>query len=373
MILGLSIAEWQEVGGSILLILATLVIGRWILRTLIPRTLQLIVRRTRTDLDDRLISAVFPSLYMLVVVLSLQVALSMLSFLPAVWESPLSDTFFVLYTLAGFLLLWRVVSTTLAWYATEVAPRTDTSLDEQIMPFLRRVSLIVVVLLLAIVLLSRFEVNVSGVVATLGVGSLAVALAAQETLSDTFASFVIMVDRPFRIGDRIEIQELETWGDVTDIGLRSTRIRTRDNRMVIVPNSLIGKNLIVNHSYPDTQYRIQIHIGLAYDADIERAREVIVEAVQEVDGVVKDRPVEALFLEFGEYALNFRVRWWIESYMDTRQIFDRVNSAIYHALNEAEVKIPFPEWILHHSFMDQSPPLRVATTGSERSGEGRPR
>jgi small-conductance mechanosensitive channel len=221
-------------------------------------------------------------------------------------------------------------------------------MDEQLMPFIRRVGMIVLTLIALIILLSHFDVDVSALVTTLGVGSLALALAAQAALADTISGFVIMVDRPFRIGDRIEIQDLGTWGDVVDIGLRSSRIRTRDNRMVIVPNSVIGKSLIVNYTYPSTQYRIQIHIGVAYGSDLELARRTLIKAVQGVDGVLADKKVEALFLEFGDSALVFRVRWWIESYVDTRRMFDHVNTAIYEALSEAGIEIPNPQLDVHH-------------------------
>jgi len=216
------------------------------------------------------------------------------------------------------------------------------------MPLLRRVALILVTLIATIILLDRFNVEVSGLVATLGIGSLAIALASQAALADTVSGFVIMLDRPYRIGDRIEIQELGTWGDVEDIGLRSTRIQTRDNRMIIVPNSVMGKSLIVNHSYPDSQYRIENNVGVAYGTDIEKARAVIVAAVRKVEGVLTDQPVEALFLEFGESALVFRIRWWLDSYTDTRRMFDRVNTAIYKALKDASIEIPFPQRVLTH-------------------------
>ena len=111
-----------------------------------------------------------------------------------------------------------------------------------------------------IILLGHFNVDVSALVATLGVGSLAIALAAKEVLADMISGFIIAIDRPFGIGDRIELEQLNTWGDVQDIGLRSTRILTRDNRLVSVPNSLIGKNLVVNHSIPSTVYRVQTHV-----------------------------------------------------------------------------------------------------------------
>ena len=156
-----------------------------------------------------------------------------------------------------------------------------------------------------------------------------------------------MMDRPFRIGDRIELMDLDTWGDVVDIGLRSTRIRTRDNRMVVVPNSVIGKSLVVNYAYPNDQYRLQIHIGVAYGTEIEKARQVMIDAVQKVEGVLPDRPVEALFLEFGDSTMIFRVRWWLESYVDTRRMFDRVNTALYNALKEENIQLPFPQLDVH--------------------------
>ena len=141
--------------------------------------------------------------------------------------------------------------------------------------------------------------------------------------------------------------DLDTWGDVVDIGLRSTRIRTRDNRMVVIPNSQIGKSLVVNYAYPNDQYRLEIHIGIAYGSDIEKARQVMIDAVRGVEGVLPDRPVEALFLEFGDSALVFRIRWWLESYVDTRQMFDRVNTDLYKALQKEKIQLPFPQLDVH--------------------------
>ena len=107
-------------------------------------------------------------------------------------------------------------------------------------------------------------------------------------------------------------------------------------------------NAVVNYAYPDTQYRIQIHLGIAYGSDIELARKVMIEAVQGVDGVLSDHQVEALFLEFGDSALIFRVRWWLDSYEDTRRMFDRVNSSLYYALEEAGIEIPFPQQVVYN-------------------------
>lgn len=346
--LGYRPEEWMDIGLSLLLVLFVAVVGRWLVNLVFLRLLKRQVDPEELTFRSVLLDGLRVLLYWLFVVITLGVAVGRLGFLPQEWGNTLEDLFFVLYLGVGFMALWRLTTRLSDWYANVIAPQTEIELDEQLMPFIRRIAMIILVLIGLIILLGRFDMDVSALITTLGVGSLAIALAAQATLADTISGFVIMIDRPFRIGDRIEIQDLDTWGDVVDIGLRSSRIRTRDNRMVIVPNSVIGKSLIVNYTYPTTQYRIQVHIGVAYGSDIELARETMVHAVRGVEGVLPDRKVEALFLEFGDSALIFRLRWWIESYVDTRRMFDRVNTAVYSELEEAGIEIPNQQVDVYH-------------------------
>ncbi|MGD8864712.1 MAG: mechanosensitive ion channel family protein [Anaerolineales bacterium] len=356
---GLTVNEWFQIAISLGIFLAVLLIGYPVLRWILRRVIGGLTSKTKTEFDNALVSALHPSLYLLLVVLAARFGVERLDFLPVDWGTWIEDIFFVLYLAVATLAVWRLIGELSRWYQAEISHRTETDLDNQLIPFFRRLLQILLVMIALIIMLSHFEADISALVTTLGVGSLAVALAAQETLADTIAGFVIMIDRPYRIGDRIEIQDLDTWGDVVDIGLRSTRIRTRDNRMVIIPNSVIGKSLIVNHSFPDTTYRIQIHIGVSYGTDLEHARETIVEAVRHVDGVLEDHPVEALFLEFGDSALIFRVRWWLDTYMDTRQMFDRVNTAMYNALIREGIEIPFPQRDIHHHFGEGGEPFKI--------------
>lgn len=344
----LTLAQWIEVGISVLVFILTVTLGRWLIRLIFTHVISRLTGFTRTTLDDAIFNAVAPPLYWLAVIYAFRFSLDRLGFISEQFSFDVQQIYFVLFLLIGFAIAWRLIANLALWYEGRLTQGATVDLGRQLMPFLRRVALIILTVIIAIILLDHFQIEVSGLVATLGIGSLAIALAAQAALADTISGFVIMVDRPFRIGDRIEITDLETWGDVIDIGLRSTRIRTRDNRMVIVPNSVISKSLIVNYAYPDTQYRIENHVGIAYGSDIEKAREVIVQAVSDVEGVLTDHPVEALFLEFGDSALVFRVRWWLESYVDTRRMFDSVNSAIYRALNEAQIEIPFPQRVVIH-------------------------
>lgn len=344
--------QWMDVGISLLIILISALIGNWIIRWVFAKVIERLVSRTRTDLDDIFVQATRPAVFWVFLIIVVNVSLNRLSFLP--WLDTWQEIMFILLVCVGFATLWRLMTNLFSWYGKEVASKTETKLDEQLVPFFNRIARILLSIITLIIILDHYQVDVSALVTTMGIGSLALALAAQETLSDTISGFVVMIDRPYRIGDRVEIQDLNTWGDVVDIGLRSTRIRTRDNRTVIIPNSVIAKSLIVNHSYPDTQYRIQVHIGVAYGTDLELARRTMIEAIRSVDGVLPDRSVEALFLEFGESALIFRVRWWIESYVDTRRMFDKVNTAVYNALEESGIELPFPQQEVHHKFEENT-------------------
>jgi small-conductance mechanosensitive channel len=244
-------------------------------------------------------------------------------------------------------IVWRLITFAEQWF-TEHAVEAER--DQELTPVIKLLVILSRVFGLTIglaILLSHFGVDVTLLAATVGIVGLAVSLGARSLFADLVAGITILLDRPFRVGDRIEIEAKETWGDVIDIGLRSTRIRTPDNRVVIVPNSNIAQNEVVNYSYPDPVYRYQTHVGVAYGTDIEAARRVIIEAMQQLEEVLPDRPVDALYVEMGDSSIVFRVRWWMGSYVDTRHILDRVHTSIHAAFDAAGIQIPFPQRDLH--------------------------
>ncbi len=336
--LGLAAGDWINLVISLVIVLIGYGIGVLLTGVL----LRWIARRTSAQVGEAITKAIGPRLRWLVLILVLSFAAKRLAFLSAEIKTTLGDVFFALGLILSTLILWSLIDLAYDWQhaALKKAGRVD-ELDPVLILFTRMGRIVLVALSLSI-LLSYFGINVTALAAALGIGGLALSLAAQDTLSDAIAGFIILADRPYRVGDRIEIQGAGTWGDVVDIGLRTTRIRTRDNRMIIVPNSMIGKNQIVNYTYPDPRYRIQTHVGVAYGTDIETARRVIVDAVRSLEQVLPDKPVDALYIEMGDSAMIFRVRWWIESYVDTRRVIDRVHTALQEALDAAGIESPYP-------------------------------
>jgi small-conductance mechanosensitive channel len=337
------LSEATNITLAIVFIVGT-VVASWVIGLILKVLTRRVFRKTETHLDDAIIEAVSLPVRIAVIVFGFQLAIRQLEFIPDNLSEPINSSFFVIYLALVYLALLRLIRSLTYWYAKEVASQTDTELDDKFLSFFRALANVIVTAIVVIVLLGHFGIEPSALVATLGIGTLAVALAAQETLSDMIAGFMIMLDQPFVVGDRVAIQDIDTWGDVTEVGLRSTRILTRDNRMVSVPNSVIGKGLVVNYSDPSTVYRVETHVGIAYGTDVEQARKVMSDALAAEEWVMQEKPIEALLLEFGESALIFRVRCWIEHYVETRRVMDKMNSALYRSLSKAEIVIPMPQW-----------------------------
>jgi small-conductance mechanosensitive channel len=356
--------EWLRLLLAALIVLVVAILGS----KLIYWALQRAIERKPLGIDGTLLEIIRPLIRWWLGAIGFHIAIIWVDIQDEAARELFGNLVFLFYLGVGTLTAWRLLDYAIDLYVDRlsvgrIASKTDDTTLERVLPLVRRFARGLLLVSSVSIALGRLDADYSFFIAVVGVGGLALSLALQDTVTDIIAGFTILVDQPFRIGDRIEIEEIGTWGDVVDIGLRTTRIRTRDNRMVTVPNSIIGKNQVVNYTYPDPQYRIQTHVGIAYDTDIETARNVLVEAVRHVEGVLLDKPVEALYVEMGDSAMIFRVRWWIESYVDTRRIIDRVHTVLQNALDEAGIESPFPT---------QNLKLRFVSRSSEANQDGSP-
>ncbi len=336
--LGLTAENWINLAVSGLIIVLGYIIGTILTRGLI----RWLVRRTSPEFGQVIRKSIGPRLTWLVIIPTFYFATIRLDFLSPGLKSLLSDIYFVLAVILATFIVWNLIDSGIKFYQQSFAAQGRGDELEPVMILIKRAIQILAIGLSISILLTRFGINLSALLAAFGVAGLAFSLAAQDTLADAIAGFIILIDQPYRIGDRIQIQDEGTWGDVVQIGIRTTRIRTRDNRLVIVPNSVISKNQVINYTYPDPRYRIQTHISIGYGSDIELVRQLIIDTVSQVEGVLPDQPVESLYIEMGDSAMIFRVRWWLESYEDTRRMFDRVNTALQNAFDANGIELPNP-------------------------------
>jgi len=156
--------------------------------------------------------------------------------------------FAVVFILAAAFLLQRISTASYEWYKVNVAQKTRTRLDDEFIPLLRRATHTLIWVIALIIVLSKLGININALIATLGVSSLAIALAAKDTIANIIAGFLIMIDRPLRIGDKIKLPSGEKV-EVLDIGIRRSKFLAEDGAIIIVPNLDLSKSKIVNFTY----------------------------------------------------------------------------------------------------------------------------
>lgn len=236
-----------------------------------------------------------------------------------------------------FLLFWLILRiTSPALKAALHRAHFVDALVKLMVDGLYRGSLLFFGLVMAI---SQLGINVSAVLAGVGVVGIAVGFAAQETVANMIAGFLIFWDRPFTIGDFITTQS--RYGEVRDITLRTTRIRTNDNTYVVIPNKQIIGDTLVNHSmYGET--RVNVPIGIAYKEQVAEARKALLEAVKGLDGVLEVPAPDVVAESLGDSSVNLLVRVWIDDIGQERPIHFRVMEASKDALDQAGIEIPYP-------------------------------
>ncbi|MBO8128678.1 MAG: mechanosensitive ion channel [Peptococcaceae bacterium] len=336
-----------------LLVLAHIVVAiivGWLAGQLFNLTLGRLAQRTKNDLDSKLVKVSKRPLSVVVFIIVLQIARDKLSQFPHWVGSPvfdwLNDFIFVIGVVVASLWLVAVINTLIDWYLTNIAHRTKTALDELFLPLLRKVSSIIIYFLAITVILSHFNINVTGLIATAGVASLAIALAAQDTLSNMLAGFTILSDRPFREGDRIELAS-GIYGDVYHIGLRSTKILTRENTLVTIPNKDIANAVIINHMLPDGIYRISTTVGVAYGTDLHKVKAIIFDILKSLPEVLDEPKPTVFFLNFGDSSLDLSIRFYIADARHRRRVTDIVHMAIKDRFEAEGIEIPFPQRDVH--------------------------
>jgi len=238
-------------------------------------------------------------------------------------------------------------------YRSTLATQKDETRLAPVIKVVQRFADFVVLLFAVGLALGHFGASTNTLYLILLITGVIASLAARDVITDALSGFIILSDQPFREGDRLHIQNMDTWGDVLEIGTRTTRIRLVDNRELIVPNSQVVKSEIVNYNYPDTKYRLQTEIGVAYGIDLDHVRKTATEAVRGINYVLEDEPVDVLFIEFGDSARKMRVRWWIATFYDKWQALDKVNAALESAFEKARIDMPYETYDLRVHMEDE--------------------
>jgi small-conductance mechanosensitive channel len=335
-------AEVVAVSPRVLIALAILLLG-YIAgkfpKRLIKWLKENFTEKSETDLDDLILDALrTPSKYVIyaiaVILATEQLRIDIKNIVVAI---------LILALARPVAQITRIV---LDYVERDLIKRTESKLDDMVLPLINKTVSFLVYVFAVIIALDQLGIEVLPFVAGLGIVGLAIGLAAKDTIANVIAGISIMIDRPFVVGDRIELwsapKQAATWGDVMEIGLRSTKIRTTDNILLIIPNSEIARRDIINYTTISQDIRVRIPVGIAYEADAKKAEKIILDIAKNTEGVLKEPASVVVMQAFGASSIDLELRVWIDNARNRKNIMSTLGKGIKKAFDEQGIEIPYP-------------------------------
>tara|TARA_Y100000310_G_scaffold345406_1_gene464636 strand:+ start:24062 stop:25120 length:1059 start_codon:yes stop_codon:yes gene_type:complete len=322
-----------------LILVGAVLIGKtfyWLSKNILRKFFE----KTRNNFDNILLDVLERPLVFLIFIIGLMIGLNTL-----VLSSRMAEVFgnvtVILFILDGTWFITGLVDALLTFYIHPLTTKTKSDLDDHLLPILKKLSKVVIIAIALIMIIDNFGYDVTSLIAGLGLGGLAFALAAQDMLGNMFGGVAILTDKPFKVGQRIKVDNKYD-GFVKEIGIRSTRIETFDGTQLILPNSMISNSVLENVSKEKAR-RVVMMVGLTYDTSskkIEEAKEIIKEIV------LKNKDTEdesnVIFYEFADSSLNLRIVYRIRNLDEIFNVRDQVNTEIKKRFDKSGIDMAFP-------------------------------
>lgn len=291
--------------------------------------------KTKTDFDDELFNNLTKPVNSSILFISMKAAVIPLTqySLVKLFDQVINSILIIISAWIGV----RVTETVLNhWWK-----RSSEGVAVHVLPILHKTVKGAFGVVAFLMVLSSWQIDVTSILASLGVAGLAMGLGLQDTLKNVFGGFQLVLDKSFKVGDKIQIESGEV-GVVHDIGLRSTKIRTYNNEIIIVPNSQLANMRILNFALPEPKQRFEFDISIAYGEKIERAMKTIKELLDKEEGLLRDPEPAVILDSFGESSINLKVRFWTHDYNVGWDIKRDLMKKVYDEFNKKGIEIPFP-------------------------------
>ena len=305
---------------------------------------------TSGDLDDRVVSAARGPITAYIILLGLYLALTVPLSLPPAVQDVVNKVAAFVAVINGAILINAVGSATLRWLQTHLQATDAASTSSWALPMARRGMLIGVFAMAGMVSLDILGINISPLIAGLGIGGLAVALAIQPTLSNLFAGTYVITEGVVSAGDYIDM-EGGVSGYVVDVNWRSTRLRTWGNNLVIIPNSRFAETIITNYSKPDEHVNVYLTCGVAYESDLQLvetvSQDVMNRVLQEHPGAVRTYGAYFGYDTFGESNIDFWLFVQAQNRLASFEVRSELVKQLHARLNAEGITINYPVRTLH--------------------------
>jgi MscS family membrane protein len=329
---------------ALIILVVSFVVLRFVVFVLQRFVLRL-TKKTKTDVDDRFIEKASKPITVLVLLIGFRLALEELPAAQRAIEvaGNVIYSFIVIYMA---VVLYHFVDIILFVALKKVLKGESDKGRESLMSLLHSIIKVLMIAIAILYILDVWGIQIGPFLAAMGIAGIAVALALQPAMGNVFAGMSMILDESVKVGDLIYL-DAETRGKVSHIGLRSTKIITFDNELIIVPNSKVADSRIQNIGEPDPKARVVVPFGVSYGTDVDKVKKIVLEEIKKIEHYIENPEPIVRFLEMANSSLNFKAYFYVESFEFRWKAIDEANTRIYKLLNKSGIGIPFPQMDIH--------------------------
>jgi len=312
---------------------------------LVEKVVLALTSRTKTKIDDDLVEKTHGPISWLLIFVGFKIALEYLAFQNGFARFLDRTATSLIYIGVGIVIIAVVVVMINHW-GRRIAKKTKSTMDDALIPLFRRTTRVALLIILAIMVLDLWGVNITGLLAGVGIAGIAIGFAIKDSLANIFGGISIILDKTIQVGDKVQLSD-GTVGLVEDVGIRATSIKTYDNEFVIVPNGTLSTMTIKNFNRPDLKQRVTVLFGVEYGEDPENVKKLVLAEIKNMNEVMKDPEPAVVFSEMADFSLNMKAFFWVDNISKAFPKKEEATYRIYQLLNKHKIGIPFPTRTVH--------------------------
>jgi len=312
-----------------------------ILMYLLTKVLPVLTKKTETDLDDVILKKSRTPVTLLAILAGIRFAMGQVDLSETISQTIEGILSTLMIVFVSFLIYYVIDAFIVIGYK-DFGKKVKVKVNESLLGFFHSMLKVVIVVATLLAILNNWGIEIGPLLAGIGVAGLAIAFALQSTLSNIFGGISMLLDKSIAVGDLVNLDD-GTAGKILKISLRSTKIRTFDNELVIVPNGKLSESNIKNVALPEPATRVVVPFSVAYGSNVAKVKRIVLNEISKIKNLRGEPEPMIKFVEMADSSLNFKAYFYINTFDERLSALDEANTRIYEALGRNGISIPFPQ------------------------------
>ncbi|RMF55469.1 mechanosensitive ion channel family protein [Candidatus Woesearchaeota archaeon] len=299
-----------------------------------------LTKRTKTRIDDLIVKKTNKLFSWVIILFGFKISVAYLK-MQTVYAKSVIDLIDILIILLLTIIFIIIGDILIFNWGHRFSKKTKSGVHDEIVPLLQALNRIFFIIVSGLIIMKIWNLKIIGVLTSLGLAGVVIGFALRDSLSNMAGGVSLILDQTFSVGDFIKLESGEM-GEVIKVGLRSTRIKTLDNELMIIPNGPLSMSKITNYAKPNNALRVIIEVGVVYGSNIDKVKKVLLDSITDISGILKKPAPEVWFDKMADFSLNFKLLFYIRNYRKRFTIKSKATSLVFKSLKKNNIEIAFP-------------------------------